>query len=155
MSVRNSQAERTVTLNEVPHKEAVTAIKTAPDVAVDVAQGVPKFKEYACYSFKAEHAIIDGDIVIHFFLPAHARVDTPEAEQEWMQYWLGRFADAMDRTAREYFEAEHPRLVAKYTEEMASWWFRARGFGADILDPDLFVTKFYEKLDAALRADDS
>jgi len=118
---------------------------------VDVARGVPNFKQQSFGSFKAEYAVIDGDIVIHFFLPAQARVDTREEEQRWMQYWLGRFADVMDRTAREYFEAEHPRLVAKYTEEVASWWFCARGFGSNVLDPDLFVTKFYEVLDARIR----
>ena len=53
--------------------------------------------------------------------------------------------------AEEYFQATYPRLKAAYTEEQASWWMRAYGFG-QLLDPHKFAYGFFDKLDEALDA---
>jgi len=149
MSVRSQEQERQVVLGEVPDEKAREYINHAQDVSIG-KDAIPQFIKYKCYSFRAEYTFIDEDLVIHFYLPAHANLETPEAEQQWMRYWIGRFAEVLDRIAREHFEAEHPRLVAKYTEEVASWWFRAQGFGGG-LSPEMLVVRFFEKLDEALR----
>jgi hypothetical protein len=39
--------------------------------------------------------------------------------------------------------------MAKYTEELNSWWFKAQGYG-DKIDIDGFILKFFEALDQAL-----
>ena len=46
----------------------------------------------------------------------------------------------------EYFEADKPRLTAKWTEEMKSWWLQANNF-SHILDLDRFLSDFFQKLD--------
>jgi hypothetical protein len=106
------------------------------------AGAVPKFKEVEDYTtFFAEYDLISGNIVIHFFPPKDQKVT--------QDYWMVKFAEALDVTAQEHFQATKPRLAAKYTEEMSSWWFRAQGFG-HLIDVDQFLTRFFEKLDAAL-----
>lgn len=142
--------ERTVTLSSVPHEEAKGALQglAGSDIG-GVADGVPKLTPYDCKSFKAEHGLVDGNIVVHFYLPAHAKTDTEDARREWMKYWMERFPDKLDITARTYFEAERPRLVVKYTEELASWYFRGQGY-AHLLDVGAYVKKFLDLLDEEL-----
>ena len=92
-------------------------------------------------TFTAEYALKDQDLVIHFFLPEDLR-GPPE-------YWSKYFPLALDRTARAYFEAEAPKLQAKYTPELRSWWFRARGYD-HLIDLSGFVEGFLSQLDSAL-----
>lgn len=146
-----TQSEKQVTLGAVPDGEAKDALSTFANTDVaGVADGVPKFTHESLYSFKAEHGLVDNNIVIHFFLPEQAKTDTPEARTEWMKYWLERFPEKLDVHARQYFDAEHPRLVVKYTEEMASWYFRGKGYDY-LLDAKAYVSKFLSLLDAALQ----
>lgn len=112
-----------------------------------VIEAVPKFTPVTNLStFRAEWVLQNGrDIVIHFFAPPGLN-----SQQEHRNYWLTRFPTFLDATARGYFQAEHPRLQAKYTMELDSWWFKANGY-EHIIDLAGFVRKFLESLDASLR----
>lgn len=106
------------------------------------AKAVPTFKEMGAYTtFFAEYDLIDGNVVIHFYPPKDRKVT--------QDYWMIKFAEALDATAQEHFQATKPRLVAKYTEEMSSWWFKAQGFG-HLIDLDRYLLRFFEKMDVAL-----
>jgi hypothetical protein len=152
MSIQSEAAERRVVLSEVPKEQAKKLLSDESESALELGDGaIPKFTQLDGYhGFKAEYAIIRGDIVLHFFLPKHAQVNSPEARQAWMSYWLKDFPAKLDPVAQEYFEANHPRLMAKYTSEVASWWFKAQGFG-EVLDVGEFVGGFLKKLDEALQ----
>ncbi len=113
-------------------------------------EAVPEFKKTKCYSFNAEWALVGTDIQVKFFLPDHAKLNSPESRQAWMTYWLERFTSKLDCTAREYFEADRPRLIVKWTEEFQSWWFRASNYD-HLLDVGAFLKPFFEKLDQALQ----
>jgi hypothetical protein len=105
--------------------------------ASHIANGVPVFKRVEDYTtFVAEYALKDNDIVVHFYPGENNKV------------WA-IFASHMDKVAQEHFSAMPPRLVAAFTEEMNSWWLRARGFG-HLLDLDAFMTKFFDALDASI-----
>lgn len=149
MSIQNEGGERRVVLGEVPEDDARRLLSGASDVAI-AEEAIPRFTKVTYQSFRAEHAVIRGDIIIHFFLPKHAVVDSPESRQAWMSYWLKTFPTKLDPVAQQYFETGYPRIMAKYTEEVASWWFKAQGFG-EVLDAGRFLSKFYEQLDAALQ----
>jgi hypothetical protein len=96
--------------------------------------------------FSAEYAWVDGDLVVHFFMPPEFAT-APKAQA--LKWWLETFAVCLDSAARRFFSADYPRLVAKYTEELESWWFRARQYG-DVLDPTAFALKFLKELDVEL-----
>lgn len=115
---------------------------------------IPEFTKGSRYSFRYEWDVIGNDIVIHFFLPKHAKTTEPRAQEEWMKYWLKRFPTKVDPVAKRHFEAGPPRLQVKYTEEVASWWFKAQGFG-HLIDPGKFLEEFFDLLDASLREKDS
>ena len=143
--------EKNVAIGGVTHDDALDYLSGAPSTDTDsIANAVPKFKEVDCYSFKAEWALVGEDIQVKFYLPKHSTVSTAEARQVWMKYWIERFPAKLDIVARAYFEAEYPRLVVKWTDEFASWWFRASSY-AYLLDTGLFLQPFFEKLDQALR----
>jgi hypothetical protein len=131
------------------HREGVVGETTA----AAVAGAVPKFKPVSFPEFRAQHAIIDGNIVIQFFLPeAAGNLEKADArtQQRWAAYWLEVFPSHLSRVAKAHFRADKPRLVAKYTEDLRSWWFRAQGYG-ESLNPDGLVTEFYSKLVEALQ----
>lgn len=117
-------------------------------------EGVPDFTPEKFYSFAAKHALIENNIIIQFFLPDQAKVyikgDNNPGEKKWMEYWLKKFPVVLDPEARKYFDAEYPRLQVKYTEEVASWWFKGQGYG-NLIDPGKFVHDFLVGLDVALR----
>lgn len=92
-------------------------------------------------TFRAEYGMEGDDFVLHFF-------KTPEHEKD-VNYWLKAFPVALDTTARTYFQATQPRLVAAYTEEMESWWLRANRYG-NIVNKDAYILRFLEKLDQTL-----
>lgn len=108
-----------------------------------IAEAIPQFTTERGYTtFTAEYALKDSDIVVHFFLPADYRGDAGN-------YWAVTFPRALDAVARNHFAAEAPRLQAKYTEELKSWWFRARGYDR-VVDMPRFIRGFFDALDAAL-----
>jgi hypothetical protein len=97
-------------------------------------------------TFRAELAVTEGDLVFHFYPTneVHAlKLPTPE------KYWKEVFAAVLEPVAKQYFNAEEPRLKAAYTAEQASWWMRAFGFG-QVLDPHKLAYGFLEVLDKAL-----
>jgi hypothetical protein len=98
-------------------------------------------------TFIAEYTIKDDDLVFHFFL-------TPELDKEPKDgpvavYWMRTFPLTLDKAAQNFFRATAPRLQAKYTVELQSWWLRAQGFGTN-LDPDALAMRFLHELDKAL-----
>lgn len=104
-------------------------------------------------TFIAEVAIVQDDLVFHFFLPKHL-ADLSGGSAEYQRYWKKVFPETLDAVAQEYFKAGPPRLRAAHVNELGidSWWLRAYGFGAQVLDPDTFVQRFYAKLHGALES---
>lgn len=96
-------------------------------------------------SFIAEVAVIGEDFVFHFYLPK-------SGVQDYAWYWEKYFPDKLDVTAREHFKVEYPRLKAMHVNDLGidSWWMRAYGFAAQVMDADVFVQRLYEKLHQAL-----
>lgn len=111
-----------------------------------IAKGVPNFiKETGYTTFLAEHVMRDGNLVFHFFYPTDLKLHPDRARV----YWERSFAVALDEVAQRVFQATAPRLQAKYTEEMKSWWFRACSYD-HIIDVQGFVRQFFDELDTAL-----
>lgn len=139
---------------EVPKEKAKETLIGAGDMEVNFSKGVPDFEKVTLESFRAEYSFIGGNLIVHFFLPKraeeHLKDPETQASKLWLEYWLKRFPSKLDPVARSYFDAEYPRLQAKYTEEVASWWFRAQGYD-HLIDPKKFIQGFLEKLDAALQ----
>lgn len=137
-----SKNERFVSLEEVDDAKASDLLKVQASFA-NVKDAVPKYKKVDGYTtFRAEYGLVGDDIVIHFF-------DTKERPISLLKYWQETFPRALNEFGQEYFSAGYPRLTAKYTPEMKSWWFRARGYD-HLLDVDSFVLKFLDGLDGAL-----
>lgn len=110
-----------------------------------IVDAIPKFTKSRREFFSAEYALKDGAIVIHFFqLDITLPWNTPD-------YWRRAFAVSLDRVARDYFGAQAPRLRAKFTEELNSWWFQANGYG-HIVDLSRFIKGFFEALDVDIAA---
>ncbi len=97
-------------------------------------------------TFEAQYAITDGDLVFHFYV-----TDEVNKLADPRLYWLTVFAECLEQTAVDYFKAGAARLKAAYTEEKASWWLRALGFGL-VLDPHKSVYGFLEALDRSCDA---
>jgi len=138
-----SQNEDTIVLLDgVSNEQAADLIKNQPSF-VNVGAAVPRFTKINTYtSFLVEYALIDTNIVIHFF-------ETPEKPWTNDTYWRTIFPKALNDKGQEIFQAGYPRLQAKITEEMHSWWFQAKSY-AHIIDLDNFMVKFFDALDAAL-----
>jgi hypothetical protein len=116
--------------------------KLANPHGVDAVHFV-EVKDYT--TFDAEYGEKDGNLIFHFF-------KTPEvcgrADEE--QFWVKLFPQVLDVVAREAFsDPEGQRLVGAYTEELESYFLKARGF-ASVPDPDGLATAFLEQLDQAL-----
>lgn len=118
----------------------ITAERAIPAVPI---QFIP-ITEYT--TFRAEMAIVDGDLVFHFYITEEANERATPAPHK---YWLVMFPVVLSKTAEKYFNAEFPRLKAAYTEEQKSWWMRAFGFG-QVLDPHKMGYGFLAALDTAL-----
>lgn len=140
--------ERTVAFGYVPDGKVGEGLaqqqKQDNNISLgSVAQAVPKFTKVEDYTtFVAEYALQDGNIVIHFFLPADFKGNAGN-------YWAVNFPRALDATARSYFMADRPRLQAKYTPELQSWWFKANSYD-HVVDIAGFIRGFFDALDAAL-----
>lgn len=108
---------------------------------------VPEFTQVDEFTtFKAEYGMVGNDLVMHFFA-------TPEIEKspKGREYWLRLFPTCLDPVAQHHFEATAPRLQAKYTELVNSWWLQAQGY-SHLLDVDAYVSDFLTKLDESLEA---
>lgn len=141
----SSPNERTVVLPEVPDGKAAEIFDKEPRAipAGHIRQAIPDFKQVSDFTaFLAEYAMIEGDLVIHFF-------ETEERPAKDRHYWLTIFANVLNDEGQAYFQATAPRLVAKYTEEMNSWFFKAQSYG-HVINLDVFVMNFLERLDAKL-----
>jgi hypothetical protein len=121
--------------------------------STEVGEAVPKFEEVQYNSFIAKHGVVGRDLVVQFFLPKSGeealRTGDTRLQRQWEFFWLERFRDLLSPVAKEYFRLEYPQLQAKYTEELASWWFRARGLGETVA-PLVLAEGFERQLDAAL-----
>ena len=125
--------ERTVSRDV---QEQIAEADTFP--AGRIVDGVPHFTTMDDYTtYRAEWALKDRDVVIHFFRGEDTRG------------WTDLFPSVLDRVAREHFDADAPRLQAKFTQEMDSWWFLAKGYN-HVLNLPAFLGRFFEKLDAGL-----
>lgn len=121
----------------------------------NVENAVLRFTQVEDYTtFLAEYAVQDGNYIVHFFPPKERYVGAGSSKKihgEFLVRWQRLFPQVLSPCAEQYFSATAPRLQAAYTAEMFSWWFKAAGF-AERLDPDGFIRRFFEKLDAALDA---
>jgi len=97
-------------------------------------------------NFRAEYALVNEDLIVHFFLPESVDPSQASAYRNW---WYTDFAKIMSEEAQAYFGAEYPRIMAKYTEEVASWWLKAQGYD-HLLDPLAYLQRFFAQLDARL-----
>lgn len=122
--------------------QAVTEEQKKPHEVLPVR--LVRVDEYT--TFVAELAILQGDIVFHFYV-----TDEVNAGKNPQLYWKEVFPIVLSKTAEEHFKAQYPRLKAAYTEEKASWWMRAYGFGL-VLNPHKYAYSFLATLDAALDA---
>lgn len=138
------QTEREITLGDISEGKAKELLGSMTSSSfANVADAVPQFKKITDFtSFFAEYAMIDNNIVCHFF-------ETPEFPIANTRYWLELFPTILNEVAQKYFNATAPRLVAKYTEELNSWFFKAQGYG-HLLDPDTYVREFFDDLDCAI-----
>ncbi len=152
--IQDNKNERTVVLGAIPEEEAADFSKSrelAPPMQFG-DEAIPKFERRELHSFTAEYTQRGNDIIIHFYLPPRASLTTdPVAKDLWLGYWMKTFPARLEPTVRDYFEADYPRLVAKYTEEATSWWFKAQGFG-HILDLGAYLDGLFAKLDAVLQS---
>lgn len=148
--------EKTVVFGYVPKKDGAVRDQLKSESAKDFAgieKAVMQFTKVNEYTtFAAEYALKDDEnIHMHFFLPKEM-LDAASSEKHSpaiKEYWTNIFPGILSASAEEYFGATKPRLQAKYTEELRSWWFLAQGYG-DRIDFDKFVKLFLKKLDAAL-----
>lgn len=153
------QHERKIAISGVSEAQAARMLSSEVGLptgtAEDVERAIPKFISWDYRSFKADFAVVNGDIIIQFYLPAwipslvgDLKKADPRVQAAWSAYWLEAFPAQLSPQAKEYFHADVPRLVAKYTEEVASWWFRAQGFGS-VMNPQGLVAGFLLKFDQA------
>lgn len=149
----NMSGERFVELQEVEDRGEAGRRFRAEEPLGGVERGVPVFTEVNGYTtFFAKHTWQGGNVIIQFFLPPERReTDEHFVASSQRPYWLEAFPRALSDVAQEYFQATLPRLQVKWTEELGSWWFKAQGYG-HLLDPEAFLTGFYDQLDAALEA---
>lgn len=146
--------ERVVTLADLDEKQAVSLLRQdimKEGTAESIEAAVPKFHKQEFQNFYAEYGVVNDDLVVHFYLPKsinYSALDS-RAQQRLSDWWAGTFPQVLSDVAPAAFKAEFPRVIAKYTEEVASWWFCARGF-ASALDPQALLRVFLEKLDSAL-----
>lgn len=153
--------ERTVNLSDMSQQEAGERFEQESRSAGDevnmagIEQAVPVFIKVNDFTtFKAEYTWLGGNLVIHFFLTKEMVQlnGTTEGGPLVKSYWVQTFPLVLDKTSKDYFQADSPRLQAKYTEELASWYFRAQGYD-DCLDPDRLAMVFFERLDQDLESE--
>jgi len=145
-SLTTTSNERSVKVREVGEGSSQGDVRDA--FLADGDPIAPKPMEFTVKnykSFRAEFSMKDRDLIVHFFLPTGISEADAYKYRDW---WLHTFPSVLDSCAQEYFEAGPPRLMAKYTEELASWWFKAQGYD-HLLDPLAYLDKFLLTLDEA------
>jgi hypothetical protein len=142
-------------------RELATVVSKLPGHELEPA--VEFTKDVSKTTFSVEYGLRGPDLVFHFFLPpellgAKGKLTEDEAaslasralsQPSVYQYWVQHFAAVLDPTARSYFQADSPRLTAAYTQEVSSWWLRAKSFD-HLLDVPGFAAGFFQALDDAL-----
>jgi hypothetical protein len=121
------------------------------------AISVPAFKDVQDYTtFEAQYTMRGADIVVHFYLPEELRAGEDANSSKAAasapvvtQYWTAIFPSVLDPVARRHFGADSPRLQAKYTPEVSSWWLRAQGY-SQVQDLEAYLQPFFAALDAGL-----
>lgn len=171
-------SDREVVLGELPDVAAKNVLASSEEALGIAKEAIPQYKVLDDFtSFYAKYAVEGDDIVVLFFptkdeaqraetpAPVHPQevAKNPELSHQYDKltakcnalwptyraYWLDLFPGVLSAVAQEHFKAEYPRLAAKYTDELRSWWFRAHGY-AHLLDVDGLVYRFAEKLDQVL-----
>lgn len=127
--------------------------KEAPVAIGNVLDAVVKFDKVEQYTtFLAEYALLDGDIVVHFFPAQEEYIEVAgrhRVRDEFLLRWQRLFPEVLSPVAEKYFGATLPVISAQYVPEMTSWYFRAGGY-ANRLNATEFILKFFEHLDDAL-----
>lgn len=140
--VVSERSVRVKTVSEGSALEEVGTIDTSP-----VPCEPMKFEQNTYQNFHVEYAADDGNLVVHFFVHPDTIRTWPEVAVE--SWWQNAFASTLSDVAQDYFKATVPRIMAKYTMETASWWFKAQGYG-HLLDPSGFLHAFFVRLDGSL-----
>lgn len=97
--------------------------------------------------FTVEYALVDRDLVFHFFRP-EAKEQEPIMSDA---YWKITFPSVLDVVAQKHFNAGQDRLSAEFISDfnLDSWYLQARGYD-HILDLEGYVEKFYRLLEEGL-----
>lgn len=133
-------------LEESVLNEIETAYRAqAEDVGIKPPE---KFEVNDYTTFRVEYLFREDDIVVHFYKTAEMAANPTQKGPS--VYWGRTFPEVLSREAQEFFGASRPRLEAAYTEEVDSWYFRARGYVSVSFDPHGYLKKFLEILDQAL-----
>ena len=150
LTTKSSDHERSVRVRSVDEgsslKDVHDGFTADGDGALEPKPVEFTVQEFTC--FRCEYALKDRDLIVHFFLPSNVTEQTAGRYRDW---WLKTFPLVLDKVAQDYFSAGPPRLAAKYTEEVASWWFKAQGYD-HLLDPRGFLAKFLQVLDESCGA---
>lgn len=143
-----NQGERYIAIKDADtlsaQREAMGGMSTT-----DIATRAVEFVRVERRLYTAEYTPDGQNIVVHFFLPEVVRHGGVPQLSQVEHWWLNDFGLALSSSAEEFFCATLPRLQAKYTAEVASWWFKAQGYG-HLLDRTAFVEKFLDCLDKKL-----
>jgi hypothetical protein len=178
-NLSQNPSEKQVVLSEVSDEQAKKMLAKDARGIGGLEEAILQYKPINDFTtFFLKYALEDRDVVVQFFpciefseiaelpMPVHPveRAKAPAelvekykrisivCQQLWPKYevyWLNMFPTALNEVAQEHFKATSPRLVAKYTEELKSWWLRARGYD-HLIDLDGFMGSFAEKLDRRL-----
>lgn len=136
-------SERQVRVNSIGEDRSIKDVGAAVDQSL-VSWEPMKFEQKTYKHFHAEYDFTAGNYVVHFFVPPD--MVNKHSERELEMWWQNDFAESLSSVAQEHFKATIPRIMAKYTTENASWWFKAQGYGT-LIDPTAYLLQFFEKLD--------
>lgn len=140
-----SNGERNVQVASIDEKDSLRGVGAGVEQGV-VEWKAMEFQQELYGHFQVEFSL-GRDIVIHFFVH-------PDALSRWSEraleaWWQQVFPTVLSDVAQKHFNATIPRIMAKYTMETASWWFKAQGYGY-LLDQTAFLHAFFELLDGSL-----
>lgn len=141
----NAQLEK---IEKTEESESAAKNLASGEGVVNGVEGL-EFETLVFENFEAEFSFAGKehqDYVVHFYFPKNVPND-----ERLRRYWLEAFPVFLDQVSQSFFNATAPRLRAAYTEENASWWFRAYGFASG-LAPVERIQKFFEKLNQFISA---
>lgn len=140
-------SERYVYISEVATDAVPNVLQGAGTDTIGCAPMQFASREYT--NFKVNYSFTNGNFVVHFFVyPSFLDKYSEKSLENW---WLVDFANSLSSIAQEHFMAGLPRIMAKYTPEAASWWFKAQGYDY-LVDPLEFLHVFLCRLDNELPA---